>query len=896
MALQFDEAELLKAYHLDSLEPSAWHTTETGADEKGSASSTAVADEPDPLGLRSSMATFRGLPKDVKTQTSLSSKAFDAKVFLSTIHPDATFADLSHGIQHLKNSIDQRSEALKVLVEENFDRFVAVKATTDGVYREMRDTESGPLQPQADYGVASLNNILANASAKADQVFMPVLENNLKTIKLRSTLGVFERSKFFFNLPGSLSESVEMGRYDVALRDYKKGKYLLDSRPGQLLAVGSATQPESAGGARNDIQQKRVFAKVWDAVEVTMKDMQSRLTAQLREPRRSVEEQERTIEILLELDPTDDPVSIFLESQHEHLRSVMRKTFDGGVARIEAARSAQRASSSAADRDRARDLQKSIRSMRFTDRLDASFDKCTGAETWKATHDLVKSLSKTIAGSLPNFWRVAKNHAEGKFTRAKTRLGGATSATTTSGTTMSAKNKAWAVEALDAYISLVSHLFSLTDMSILIRQPLPTQTPDWVPTGTSSPTAAHYLRKMLTQLVEACNDLASLGITSTSSLRGLLTNARFSFVQVLCVLWQEDAKLLHMLEDWTLNPDEQATTLHLRELAAFHKSNARQAFHLAGGRSAVTPASALEASLKNRNAEQPVAPEFTTRIKASFLDALYAFLDGLVHLAFSDYSPLEPRTALSVQSVPGHLGSAVDVRDPDTRVLVSVTNLSHLSRIVIPSLVKQFGDAYAVKMDEDLATLTEVSTQLDAILFNDYVQRKSVWISEIVSHGILSSGIEWSNIPKPSSVHAFIYQALLSLVQVHAHVRSIAKPLVTRTVTTLVDDLASTTLDSFQRIPRFGLGGMLQATLEIEFLHQTLTNFISPKAEGLLKQVYETISHKYRRVDAREKEQLNSELERVKQILVASRKATALEFLCFRRARRDTAKDEAAPT
>ncbi|CDS00803.1 related to Exocyst complex component Sec5 [Sporisorium scitamineum] len=885
MALQFDEAELLKAYHLDSLEPSSWHTTETDADDKGTASSTAVADEPDPLGLRSSMATFRGLPKDVKTQTSLSSKAFDPKVFLSTIHPDATFADLSHGIQHLKSSIDQRSEALKVLVEDNFDRFVAVKATTDGVYREMRDTESGPLQPQADYGVATLNNVLANASAKADQVFMPVLENNLKTIKLRSTLGVFERSKFFFNLPGSLCESVEMGRYDVALRDYKKGKYLLDSRPGQLLAVGSAKQPESAGGARNDIQQKRVFAKVWDTVEVTMKDMQSRLTAQLREQRRSVDEQEKTIEILLELDPTDDPVSIFLDAQHQHLRSVMRKTFDTGVARIEAVRSAQRPSNSSADRDRAKDLQKS---MRLTGRMDASFDKCAGADSWKALYELVKALSETITGSLPSFWRVAKNHAEGKFTKSRTRLGGSSSAAaTTQGTTMSVQNKAWAVEALDAYISLVSHLFSLTDMSILVRQPLPTQLPDWVPVGTSSPTAAHYMREMLTQLVEACNDLASLGITSASSLRGLLTNARFSFVQVLCMLWQQDAKLFHMLEDWTLNPDEQATTLHLRELAAFHKNNARQAFHLAGGRSASTPPSALEASRKNRHGEQPVAPEFTARIKGAFLDALYAFLDGLVHLAFSEYSPLEPRTALSVQSVPGHPGSVVDVKDLDTRVLLSVTNLSHLSRVVIPSLVKQFADAYAVSMDDDLATLTEVSTQLDTILFNDYIKRKSALVSEILSYGILSSGIDWSSIPKPSTVHPFIYQALLSLVQVHAHVRSIAKPLVSRTITTLVDHLASTTLDSFHRIPRFGLGGMLQATLEIEFLHQTLSAFISTHAEQLLKQVYETISQKYKRVDAAEKDRLQAELERVKQILVQSRKATALEFLCFRRPKRD---------
>lgn len=48
---------------------------------------------------------------------------------------------------------------------------------------------------------------------KADQVFLPVLENAAKAQKLRSTLGVFERSKFFFNLPGSLMESIEAVRH-----------------------------------------------------------------------------------------------------------------------------------------------------------------------------------------------------------------------------------------------------------------------------------------------------------------------------------------------------------------------------------------------------------------------------------------------------------------------------------------------------------------------------------------------------------------------------------------------------------------------------------------------------------------------------------------------------------
>jgi exocyst complex component 2 len=105
---------------------------------------------------------------------------------------------------------------------------------------------------------------------------------------LRSTLGVFERSKFFFNLPGSLFESIQGGKYDAALRDYKKGKYLLESRPGQLLPSGS--------GGNTEIQQKRIFDKVWSAVERVMDQMKTTLLNRLKEPSRSLEEHEKTIE------------------------------------------------------------------------------------------------------------------------------------------------------------------------------------------------------------------------------------------------------------------------------------------------------------------------------------------------------------------------------------------------------------------------------------------------------------------------------------------------------------------------------------------------------------------------------------------------------------------------
>lgn len=47
------------------------------------------------------------------------------------------------------------------------------------------------------------------AETRAETVFQPIVEARTKAERLKSTLGVFERSKFFFNLPTVLGEAVE---------------------------------------------------------------------------------------------------------------------------------------------------------------------------------------------------------------------------------------------------------------------------------------------------------------------------------------------------------------------------------------------------------------------------------------------------------------------------------------------------------------------------------------------------------------------------------------------------------------------------------------------------------------------------------------------------------------
>jgi exocyst complex component 2 len=164
--------------------------------------------------------------------------------------------------------------------------------------------------------------------------------------------------------------------------------------------------------------------------------------------------------------------------------------------------------------------------------------------------------------------------------------------------------------------------------------------PTFVPANANSIYTSEYLTLIISDLANCVNDINTINLAGEafSGLTDLMEKARSKFIDVLCKCWERDAKTFFMLEEWVLDPQNPQFTTLLKRYYDYHKFCARSAYKIAS-------LSAVADDIDNQE-KRMIAPNYIEKVRASFLESLYKFLDGLVQLAFTDYVPLNERDEL----------------------------------------------------------------------------------------------------------------------------------------------------------------------------------------------------------------------------------------------------------
>lgn len=218
--------------------------------------------------------------------------------------------------------------------------------------------------------------------------------------------------------------------------------------------------------------------------------------------------------------------------------------------------------------------------------------------------------------------------------------------------------------------------------------------------------------------------------------------------------------------------------------------------------------------------------------------------------------------------------------------------MSHFQSQITPQLLSLFETLFSVQLTDETARIRDVLSQLDTQLFASYTKPHALKIHAWIESGIFSPS--WASLATRGPVASldpspYVSTVLLHLVTVHSTVSttSPASPLTPRILKSLFEATASSLIATFSspRLPSISLPQLMQATLDVEFVSQTLAAYTTDAASQTQTDIYQVLDAK---TDNAARTRLQEELGGLRVGLKRLREARRGQFSCFRRVKRGT--------
>lgn len=239
------------------------------------------------------------------------------------------------------------------------------------------------------------------------------------------------------------------------------------------------------------------------------------------------------------------------------------------------------------------------------------------------------------------------------------------------------------------------------------------------------------------------------------------------------------------------------------------------------------------------------------------------------------------------------------------RILLTLSNIKALQADLVPQLVTNFETSFSVRLTDEAKTIRDVIRQIDDRLFQSYTKPILGTLNKAIFKGVTAHNF----VPpttRPEQVRPYVNQTMLTLVLVHTEISTTIpsnsntamsrsstapSPLLNTVLSHLLVQVSSSLLAAFSSRPSYSLAALMQATLDTEFILQTMTQYTTEESSNVQGQIYGELD---RRTTHEAQAHLQPELEEMKVVLRKLKDRTKGEFACFRKAKGTTSTVKAS--
>lgn len=819
-------------------------------------------DEPDPLGSTSSVVSvLKARNIDVqdlnkRSKYLVSSTKFNPRVFLRDVHPDATYENLVNSLSYLESIISERSEALRFLVEHDYDRFVRSKSSLDSVFKNI---QSAGFNENDHWGVAHLQFLIDDANSKGAVVMKPVLDNKSKHERLKTALSLIERNKYLFNLPSAMMHHVKVHDHDSLVRDFRRGRDIRYNEENQLVDINT----------KEKLDLEKVTDRIWGQVKNIVEDYKKEQWKKLANVTAD-QNYLGVISKLLELGCEDNPIHEWISSQIGIFEAEAIAAFE----KLKSTTDINRINILAVPQNRSAPLISALRDIeKASDQSDILYDNFSVIEMWITIKVVTQDIAN-IMNRFCQFWQCCQGFLEGSLQANLPRGWHNESVPHLSFSASEIQEiQKQGRGIVDLIANETNHFFSsmstlplaesvnsssqLLNVSTkksprrksMLSNSAPTEieVPSFLPPHSNALSATKFLPGLIFQLASGFNDFAGLRLSpkTVDHLQNVLLVIREKAINAVLYAWAQDSTYLCLAENWSLSPNNR----HLTRIPSLLRTYEVQ---IVQGLNNIMYITYNNQTLEDgQDIIPPVNSTLLSKVLTSFSGSISSGLDGIMKLVLPAENS-HHRRSVSGSSILSQNGSSItasetndllpDSLSADKKTLLAISNLNEIRDVIVPYLFKFYERSFNMSSRESANALRKSIDTMDNTLFELYTRRKKTILADLLRTGILKAGIQWTaNEPHPPSVSSYMYDCLLTLVVTHSNVLSIAPEQVTRVISVLYDHIVKTLLSCYREIEQFGKYGLLQVIADIGFIRITLEKFQSPEMLNTYTLIYDTI-------------------------------------------------------